>query len=1007
MLALAAPAYPVDLANGIVLDLPPEKVEEELGKLPPSRLSPQDKIDMANYRFTGDTLKVIAIPVEWLNRPATYSRETLDSLLFSRNVFPGGSVADYYHEISYGQLTIVGEVLDWYNAGMYNGDYYFEPVFDDLDPVIDYTQFDGDYDGNVDAAVFIRSGTGEEDSQDPWDIWSYAYIYPLDEGPGPYDGGMHIPRWNTSPEMRPLRLPGCPPPFSGEDTLNRIRVFCHELAHNVGLPDLYDYDDKLDISTYNTPGDYNDHPMMDWCVMGYYGYGLFSLGSDIPSHMCGWSKQSLGWIEPIMLYQGTHNSLTIYNLETTNDSSLYLIPIDPNEGEYFLLEYRNPNSSAQYDKVDSDFSVYLCPDLSFGCDPLDQGLLITHVHDSLVSEHRINYGTPTYPHYSVAVEDAGYNPSYEGWPIFEGSQWYYPYETRLAAPFSQDVPDQEFFGPTTTPSSDGYSGPTGIIVEVIDIDDDKLYANVYNPNYSGASVIDVEPDQNQANVPASTNITVTFDRYMDGATVRDSSVMITGSYSGIHNATVTYDNGSKTLTADPDDDFTVGEEVAVTLTTDMESALSIPFEGYSWSFTVGTPGGFGMFSPSVAYSTSQAPAAVTAADFDGDGDLDLATSNWISEDVSVLLNNGDGSYAPHSDYFAGPEAGSLCAADIDGDEDIDLIVANNTWDPGTVYIIKGNGDGTFQPSVGWPVDQDPASVIAADFDSDGDMDLATANMTGGTVSILLNNGTGAFPSHVEYSTDWTPWVVHAADLDKNGDLDLVTANFDPASVSILMGNGDGTFAAHVDYATGSGPSAVVAADINADTHLDLVVADGFGNDIAVLLNQSDGVFDPYIGYSIGSGDTPGCICAADFDGDGDIDVATPNIGSDDVSVLLNNGAGVFTFDDVYPVGSEPYWIIAADVDGDTDFDLVTADHNSDGVSVLLNEMLYLEGDANGSGGVDIDDPVFLIAYIFSGGPPPDPLESGDATDCIGDVDIDDVVHLIAYIFSEGPAPCEE
>ena len=64
---------------------------------------------------------------------------------------------------------------------------------------------------------------------------------------------------------------------------------------------------------------------------------------------------------------------------------------------------------------------------------------------------------------------------------------------------------------------------------------------------------------------------------------------------------------------------------------------------------------------------------------------------------------------------------------------------------------------------------------------------------------------------------------------------------------------------------------------------------------------------------------------------------------------------------------------------------------------------YTVGDADGSSEVDIDDVVYLIAYIFSGGPPPDPLESGDA-DCSGDVDIDDVVYLIAYIFSGGPEP---
>jgi hypothetical protein len=71
------------------------------------------------------------------------------------------------------------------------------------------------------------------------------------------------------------------------------------------------------------------------------------------------------------------------------------------------------------------------------------------------------------------------------------------------------------------------------------------------------------------------------------------------------------------------------------------------------------------------------------------------------------------------------------------------------------------------------------------------------------------------------------------------------------------------------------------------------------------------------------------------------------------------------------------------------------------------------GDANGSGGttpIDIDDVVYLIAYIFSEGPAPTPYEvaSGDANSSCG-VDIDDVVFLIAYIFSEGPAPlsCEE
>lgn len=66
---------------------------------------------------------------------------------------------------------------------------------------------------------------------------------------------------------------------------------------------------------------------------------------------------------------------------------------------------------------------------------------------------------------------------------------------------------------------------------------------------------------------------------------------------------------------------------------------------------------------------------------------------------------------------------------------------------------------------------------------------------------------------------------------------------------------------------------------------------------------------------------------------------------------------------------------------------------------------YICGDADASGGVDIDDVVYLIAFIFSGGPEPVPYESGDA-DCSGIVDIDDAVWLINYIFSGGNAPCD-
>jgi len=74
------------------------------------------------------------------------------------------------------------------------------------------------------------------------------------------------------------------------------------------------------------------------------------------------------------------------------------------------------------------------------------------------------------------------------------------------------------------------------------------------------------------------------------------------------------------------------------------------------------------------------------------------------------------------------------------------------------------------------------------------------------------------------------------------------------------------------------------------------------------------------------------------------------------------------------------------------------------VAVSTSSGTFICGDADGSAAIDIDDVVYVIAFIFSGGSPPSPLGAGDA-DCSGGIDIDDVVYLIAYIFAGGPAPC--
>jgi hypothetical protein len=172
----------------------------------------------------------------------------------------------------------------------------------------------------------------------------------------------------------------------------------------------------------------------------------------------------------------------------------------------------------------------------------------------------------------------------------------------------------------------------------------------------------------------------------------------------------------------------------------------------------------------------------------------------------------------------------------------------------------------------------------------------------------------------------------------------------------------------------------------------------------VLANAGSGVFS--VDYEMVADTYTVFVHCADLDGDGYIDLASSSSGlsvDDSVAVYVNDGSGEFPAKNRYVSGDSPYSIFAADLDGDGDLDLATANYESDDVSILLNGPSFVTGDANGSGTIDIDDAVFEIAYIFSGGPAPNPIASGDAN-CSSNVDIDDVVYLIAFIFMGGCDP---
>ena len=289
------------------------------------------------------------------------------------------------------------------------------------------------------------------------------------------------------------------------------------------------------------------------------------------------------------------------------------------------------------------------------------------------------------------------------------------------------------------------------------------------------------------------------------------------------------------------------------------------------------------------FDAGSGPQSVAVGDFNGDGKPDLAVVNSYSNNVSILLGNGDGTFQIHVDYPTGAQPGSVAIGDFNGDGKLDLAVVNSYSN--NVSVLLGNGNGTFQPAVSYGTGSGtgPAFVAVGDFNHDGKLDLAVANSNSSNVSVLLGNGDGTFQTAVNYDVGGAPTSIAVGDFNHDGKLDLAVAVPVPGPstyVSVLLGNGDGTFQTAVNYNAPYAPDAVAVGDFNGDGNLDLVVGNRSSN-ISVFLGNGDGTFRTAVNYSAGY--NPSSVAVGDFNNDGTLDLAVANSGSSTtVTVLLQS-----------------------------------------------------------------------------------------------------------------------
>ena len=253
--------------------------------------------------------------------------------------------------------------------------------------------------------------------------------------------------------------------------------------------------------------------------------------------------------------------------------------------------------------------------------------------------------------------------------------------------------------------------------------------------------------------------------------------------------------------------------------------------------------GNGTFGTARMVAAGADPIGVVAADFNGDGKLDLAVGDaWAqaqgsaSAAVSVLFGDGQGNFAAPISYVAGQSAVAIATEDFNGDGKPDLVVGlgNPTSTATSIVVLLNQGSGTFSALAPVTAPQGLAQIAAADFNGDGKIDLA---LIGSTIQILLGNGDGTFNVGQSAATETGANSVALADMDGNGTLDLVVGHCcGIADDTTLLGKGDGTFQTEVHFLSGPYPTAVVVGDWNGDGIPDVAVADAGVGEMLPLLN---------------------------------------------------------------------------------------------------------------------------------------------------------------------------
>lgn len=296
--------------------------------------------------------------------------------------------------------------------------------------------------------------------------------------------------------------------------------------------------------------------------------------------------------------------------------------------------------------------------------------------------------------------------------------------------------------------------------------------------------------------------------------------------------------------------------------------------------------GRGGFQPAKVHTVTPQPHLVAAADFNGDGRVDVASGHHDSNAVVALLGDGEGSFtaAPGSPFTAFPSGKphnhGLVAADVNGDGKQDITFGHQ--ENGSIAVLLGDGRGGFQPAKASPFRVGrgfyPHAVV--DFDRDGKLDIVAPDIMGDGVVIARGDGKAGFAVAQTIPVRQRPYFVAVGDFDGNGRNDIIATHDDIAEVAVLLSDSAGNLGKVAWLDVGERPGHAVVADFDRDTKLDVAFATGHG--AYVFLGDGKGGFRRDAHYRGGQWN----IATADMNRDGKPDLVLPDFEQGTVTVLL-------------------------------------------------------------------------------------------------------------------------